>query len=273
MTKFIIKYTDTEPTYDEFFKSNNIGFRTNNSDYIKKLFTFICTIVSETNIKFTPTGMYIRAMDIGHISLIDCFVPCNLFSTYNCDKEYIIGVNITVLVQILNQLTSDDELIFNIGIDNKTNDVIEICYINSKYDKVYEFKLMDIDQDEMDVQVFEDTTILQMNSRDFHDIIKDFVDIGENLRIKIIEDKNKISFKTQGDMTSLKMVLNNDDITITTIQDICIEFNLKNIMLFSKGYYMNNMVRIELANDLPIKIKYNIGDGFINYYLAPKMEE
>ena len=273
MTKFIIKYQDTPPTYDEFFKSNNIGFRTNNSDYIKKLFTFICTIVSETNIKFTPDGMFIRAMDSGNISLIDCFIPRNLFSTYNCEHEYIIGVNINVLVQVLNQLNSDDELIFNIGSDNKTNDCIEICYVNSKYDKIYEFKLMDIDNDDIEVHVFEDTTILQMNSREFFNIIKDFVDIGENLRIKIINDKNKISFKTEGDMTSLKMVLNNDDITITNIQDICIEFNLKNILLFSKGYSMNNMVRVELANELPIKIKYNIGDGFISYYLAPKMED
>ena len=107
MTKFLIKYTDQDPIYDDFFKINNIGFRTNNSDYFKKIFTFISTIVSETNIKFKPEGIYIRALDSGHISLIDCFIPSNLLSTYNCNEEYVIGVNLIILVQILNQLNSD----------------------------------------------------------------------------------------------------------------------------------------------------------------------
>ena len=51
------------------------------------------------------------------------------------------------------------------------------------------------------------------------------------------------------------------------------DFNLKNISMFSKGYMLHNTIKIEIDNDVPVKMRYKIGDGYIDYYLAPKMED
>ena len=273
MTKLIIKYSENEQKHDEYFGEEHIGFRTNNSDYLKTILTFISTIVTEINIRITPEGLFICAMDMGHISLINCFIPANLFSTFHCDKQYTIGINLSVMVKVLNHLKQEDELIIIFGKDGEISDSIELVYVNYKYDKFYEFKLINIDNEEYDVHEFTDTAKINMSSKYFNDIIKDFLDIGENLRIKILKDKEKISLKTDGEMTNLKMVLNNDELQFENLKDICLEFNLKHISMFSKGYMIHSTIKIEIDNDLPVKITYKIGDGYIDYYLAPKMED
>jgi len=274
MPKLLIKYNEeAEPTHDEYFDENDIGFRTKNSEYMKNMFTFFSTIVTEMNVSITPEGINICAMDMGHISLINSFIPKNLFSTYQCDRNYVVGINLNIMVRILNHLKIDDELIFIFGKDDTISDGIELIFVNQKYDKFYEFKLINIDNEEYDVHEFDDTAKISMSSKYFNDIIKDFQDIGENLRIKILKDKEKISLKTDGEMTSLKMILNNDELQFENLKDICLDFNLKNISMFSKGYMLHNTIKIEIDNDVPVKMRYKIGDGYIDYYLAPKMED
>jgi len=177
------------------------------------------------------------------------------------------------MVKVLNHLKQEDELIIIFGKDGEISDSIELVYVNNKYDKFYEFKLINLDNEEYDVHEFEDTAKINMSSKYFNDIIKDFLDIGENLRIKILKEKEKISLKTDGEMTNLKMVLNNDELQFENLKDICLEFNLKHISMFSKGYMIHSTIKIEIDNDVPVKISYKIGDGYIDYYLAPKMED
>lgn len=269
----IIKFSPDNQKYDEYFHENDIGFRTRNSEYIKNILIFISSIVSQLNLDLTEEGIKIKAMDSAHISLINCLIPINLFETYNCDKNYMIGIDLNIMMQILNHLKADDELIVKFGTDGEIKDSIELIYLNDKYEKFYEFKLMNIDNDDYEVFDFEDTAKLKMSSRYFNNIIKDFVDIGDNLRVKILKEKSKISLKTDGEMTNLKMILKNDEIESENLKDICIEYNLKHIQIFTRGYTLNNNILLEVDNDLPIKMSYKIGDGFLDYYLAPKMED
>jgi proliferating cell nuclear antigen len=274
MPTLIRKYSHSdEPNYDDYFKKDYVGCKTQNSEYIKNIIVFISTIVSQLNIYFNEDGIEIKAMDIGHISLIHCFIPKNMFELYNCDKQYVIGIDLTTLVQVLNQLKPDDELIFVFGKNNHLQDKIEIIFLNKRYEKFYEFKLIDIEGEDYDIHEFEDVTEIETSSKYINNIIKDFEDIGENLRVKILKEKEKISLKTDGDMTNLKMILNNSELEFKNLKDICLEFNLKHIGVFTKGFNLSSKINIQIDNNVPIKLNYKIGDGFLNYYLAPKIED
>lgn len=269
----IITYNNENQKFDEYFTENDIGFRTKNSQYIKNILVFISTIVSELNINIDNDGIRIKAMDSGHISLIHSLIPTNLFETFNTDKQYVVGVNLSLMVQILNHLKPKDELIVIFGKNGEIKDSIEVIFLNDKYEKFYEFKLMNIDGEDYEVFEFDDTAKLILDSKYFNEIIKDFVDIGDNLRIKILKDKSKISFKTDGEMTNIKMILNNDKIKYENLKDICLEFNLKHINTFSKGYNIGQQIHLEIDNDLPIRMSFKISDGFLDYYLAPQIRD
>ena len=70
------------------------------------------------------------------------------------------------------------------------------------------------------------------------------------------------------------MVLYNDDLTLSNLQDISLEFSLKNLELFTKGSNLNKHVNLEIDSNYPLKMSYQIMEtGYINYFLAPRIEE
>lgn len=298
--KFKIKYNDkTPPLYDKYFKKNYIGFRTDNSILFKNIATFITNIAEQINFKLNENGIEITTMDSSHIALINCLLPKSLFKTFQINKEnnedeeedeiekrqIIWGINMPHFIKILNQIKRNDELIVY---QNKNMDYINITLRNEKYDKYYSLKLMNIDSDELCITDIPDTTHLEMDSRYFNDIIKDFNDLGETLKIKICEndesidndsdtigeDELDICFECEGELTCLQMVIHKNDIVWENLQLLESEYSISNINTFSKGYNLSEQIRIEIGDGVPLKFIYKIQEtGYINYYLAPKITD
>ena len=276
--KFRINYRESnEIVYDKFFTKETKGFRTKNSSYFKTIVSFINNIVECANFKLTKKGIQISSLDKAHVALIDCFIPCDFFKNYNFNddnKEIVIGLNVGILIKILNHLKQNDELIFNYK-----GDTLDISFINPKYQKHYNIKLMDIDSDELSIFDCNTTTNITIESKYFNDIVRELCDIGDVVKFKVFkecindEDQN-IELQCFGDMTSLGMILSNDDLTLQNLQNISLEFSLTNLETFSKGYNLNKYMNIEIDNNYPIKLSYKIMDtGYINYFLAPRIED
>ena len=99
---------------------------------------------------------------------------------------------------------------------------------------------MDIDSEELDIHDLGDMTQITMESKYFNEILSDFSDIGEQIRIKILESKEKISLKCDGSFTNLKVVLQNDEnITYRNLKDIELFFNIEIMTLFTKCHNLN----------------------------------
>ena len=276
MPKFRIHYDEENnvPIYDKYFSKDSLGFRTKNSSYFKSIVAFLNNIVEHTNFKLEKSGIHILSLDKGHVALVDCFIPYTFFSNYVPKVSDIsIGLNVNILMKILNHLNHDDELIFKYN-----DDTLDICFINPKYQKFYSIKLMNIECDELAIQKYENSTTINIESKYFQEIIKDFIDIGDNVRFNISKEYNEnnqnIELECSGDMTGVRMVLCNDDLTIKNLQNINLEFSLKNLDLFSKGYNLNKFMTIDIDQNFPLKLSYQIMDtGYLTYYLAPRIED
>jgi len=276
--KFRINYSQSsEIVYDKFFTEETKGFRTKNSSYFKTIISFINNIVECANFKLTKSGIKITSLDKAHVALIDCFIPCDFFKNYNFNddnKEIVIGLNVGILMKILNHLKQTDELIFNYK-----GDTLDISFINPKYQKHYTIKLMDIDCDELSIFDCDTTTNITIDSKYFNEIIRELCDIGDVVKFKVFKDRindedQNIELQCFGDMTSLGMILSNEDLKLQNLQDISLEFSLTNLETFSKGYNLNKYMNIEIDNNYPIKLSYQIMDtGYINYFLAPRIED
>jgi len=88
-----------------------------------------------------------------------------------------------------------------------------------------------------------------------------------------LKKNNKISIKTEGELSELKMILYDEEIEYKNLQDIELFFNIKHVQLFSKGYNLNKKTKIRIGHNIPIEFSYNIFDGYIKYYLAPKLPD
>ena len=262
----------TEPKFDKFFSNTSLGGRTNNSSKIKQIIKFISTVIDNVNFEFYPEGIKIRSMSLSHTTFIDILIPKELFSTYNYGAGFVRGINVKYLSQILNHLKHEDELVISF---EANCDKMDIYFINYKYNKLYVLSLMDIDSEDLDISGLEDLTELSIDSKYFNEIIHDFNDIGEQIRFKILKDKEKISIKSDGSFTSLKMVLQNDeDITYRNLQNIELFFDIENMTLFTKCYNLNKKIIIKIGHNRPIEFKYTLFEtGYIRYFIAPKIGE
>jgi len=58
---------------------------------------------------------------------------------------------------------------------------------------------------------------------------------------------------------------------IEMTQHVNLTFSLKFLSMFSKSATLSDTVQIMLKNDVPLLVSYTFGQGYIRYYLAPKI--
>ncbi|PCH39017.1 proliferating cell nuclear antigen [Wolfiporia cocos MD-104 SS10] len=62
-----------------------------------------------------------------------------------------------------------------------------------------------------------------------------------------------------------------DAVTIELNQHVNLTFSLKYLVNFAKSSSLSNVVQLMMSNDVPLLVSYDFGQGYIRYYLAPKI--
>lgn len=246
----------------------------------RTLMTALKDILLETNIYFQPDGIRIINMDKSHTILVHLYLAASNFEFYECKKEkIIIGVNMFHLFKLINSIDNDDTL--TIYIEN--NDYIDgiVTHLALRFEngcikqcKTQKLKLIEPEQDELDVPDVKFSSIINLPSADFQKIIRDLSCISDKLEIKSVG--NELIFKCQGQFASaeihraeadesMKFILKQDSSKI--IQG---EFSLKNLGYFIKCTNLCPQIEVYLENDLPLVVKYNVASlGEIKLGLVP----
>jgi proliferating cell nuclear antigen len=237
-------------------------------------------ILLETNISFQPDGIRIVNMDKSHTILVHLYLAASNFEFYECKKDkIIIGVNMFHLFKLINSIDNDDTL--TIYIEN--NDYYDgiVSYLALKFEngdikqcKTQKLKLIEPEQDELEVPDVKFSSIINLPSADFQKIIRDLSCISEKLEIKSVG--SELIFKCQGQFASaeihraeadesMKFILKQDSTKV--IQG---EFSLKNLGYFIKCTNLCPQIEVYLENDLPLVVKYNVASlGEIKLCLVP----
>ncbi|EKM56375.1 uncharacterized protein PHACADRAFT_253458 [Phanerochaete carnosa HHB-10118-sp] len=62
-----------------------------------------------------------------------------------------------------------------------------------------------------------------------------------------------------------------DGVRIEMNQHVNLTFSLKYLVNFSKSASLSNVVQLMMSNDVPLLVSYDFNQGYIRYYLAPKI--
>jgi proliferating cell nuclear antigen len=272
MSQFINKHTSTD--------NNVLTIKTVQIAPFRTLMIALKDILLETNISFQPDGIRIVNMDKSHTILVHLYLAASNFEFYECKKDkIIIGVNMFHLFKLINSIDNDDTL--TIYIEN--NDYYDgiVSYLALKFEngdikqcKTQKLKLIEPEQDELEVPDVKFSSIINLPSADFQKIIRDLSCISEKLEIKSVG--SELIFKCQGQFASaeihraeadesMKFILKQDSTKV--IQG---EFSLKNLGYFIKCTNLCPQIEVYLENDLPLVVKYNVASlGEIKLCLVP----
>jgi proliferating cell nuclear antigen len=272
MSQIINKNTSTD--------NNVLTIKTVQIAPFRTLMTALKDILLETNISFQPDGIRIINMDKSHTILVHLYLAASNFEFYECKKEkIIIGVNMFHLFKLINSIDNDDTL--TIYIEN--NDYFDgiVSHLALKFEngdikqcKTQKLKLIEPEQDELEVPDVTFSSIINLPSADFQKIVRDLSCISDKLEIKSVG--NELIFKCQGQFASaeihraeadesMKFILKPDSSKV--IQG---EFSLKNLGYFIKCTNLCPQIEVYLENDLPLVVKYNVASlGAIMLGLVP----
>jgi len=272
MSQFINKHTSTD--------NNVLTIKTVQIAPFRTLMIALKDILLETNISFQPDGIRIINMDKSHTILVHLYLAASNFEFYECKKDkIIIGVNMFHLFKLINSIDNDDTL--TIYIEN--NDYYDgiVSHLALKFEngdikqcKTQKLKLIEPEQDELEVPDVKFSSIINLPSADFQKIIRDLSCISDKLEIKSVG--NELIFKCQGQFASaeihraeadesMKFILKQDSTKV--IQG---EFSLKNLGYFIKCTNLCPQIELYLENDLPLVVKYNVASlGEILLALVP----
>ena len=234
---------------------------------IKSTFEVLKDILNDVNIYFKPDGMYIVTLDTARTSLVDMFLSADNFEEYECEHDIIAGINVSNTFKLLKSTTNNDVLVININSKEYMN--IEIHSEAKKTSTKFALKLLDINENQIEVPNVNMTTITPMASSDFQRICRDMYNIGTN--IEITREGTNLKLLCNGDFANQET-----DIQCTEESDkISGVYSLRYMNIFTKATSMCSTVQImqEEQNRFLI-LKYNVANlGDLKFYLATKVPE
>ena len=234
---------------------------------IKSTFEVLKDILNDVNIYFKPDGMYIVTLDTARTSLVDMYLASDNFEEYNCESEIMSGINVSNTFKLLKSISNSDVLIINI--DTKEYMNIEIFSEIKKTSTKFDLKLLDINENQIEVPKMKMTTITPMLSADFQRICRDMYNIGND--IEITREDKKLKLYCSGDFANQETIIE----CIDQSPKISGIYSLRYMNIFTKATSMCSNVQImqEDQNRFLI-LKYNVANlGELNFYLATKVSE
>lgn len=234
---------------------------------IKSTFEVLKDILNDVNIYFRPDGVSIVTLDTARTSLIDMHLAAENFEEYTCTEEIDTGVNVTNMYKLLKTITSNDVLI--ISIDRKECMRIEIHSEQKKTCTIFDLKLLDINENQIEVPEMHMTVNTPVPSVDFQRICRDMANIGSE--IEITRRGTILRFLCKGDFADQETVIQCTEES----PEMSGVYSLRYMNIFTKATSMCATVQImqEDQNRFLI-LKYNVANlGDLKFYLATKVPE
>lgn len=234
----------------------------------KSLFEVLKDILNDVNIYFSPNGVKISTLDTARAALVDIHLGADNFEEYTCKEENIsAGVNISNTFKLLKSISAHDTLTMEIVSREFLKITIE--NVTKKTHTSFNLKLLDINEDFIQVPEVNMSVVTTIPSIDFQKICRDINNIGTD--VEITRNGNNFEIKCDGDFANqyTKIECVDDQNFSGHITGL---YSLKYINMFTKATNMCSTVQImqEMDNRFLI-LKYNIANlGEVHFYVATK---
>lgn len=245
----------------------------------KKLMEATKDLLSEAIFDVSSTGIILQAMDSSHVALVSMSLKSDGFEKFRCDRNIALGLNLPNLAKILKCAGNDDIITVKAA---EEADTATFTFESTNQERVsdYEFKLIDIDSEHLEIPETEYACIVKMPSAEFQRICRDLSNLGDSVVIACTKDG--VKFSVTGDLGTGNIKLaqsastdkEEEAVVIDMNEGVCLTFALRYLNFFTKATPLSGQVTLSLSPQVPLVVEYKIPDmGFLRYYLAPKIED
>lgn len=235
----------------------------------RNIFEVLKDIINDVNVYFDESGVRIMTLDTARVSLIHMFLGAENFEEYSCTAPVIAGMNMANTYKLLKSVTNNDTL--TLIIDDSESLEIHIRNETKKSASKFRLKLLDINEDILEVPHLDMDILTTLPSVDFQKICRDMGNLSNEIRI--FRDRNELQLSCLGDFADQSTTIECPQSVQTRIGNV---FSLKYLNLFTKATGMSTSVQLmqhPTDSEMPVVLRYSIANlGDIKFYLAPKMD-
>lgn len=235
---------------------------------LKAVFEVLKDIINDVNVYFTPSGVQILSLDTAHVTLVHMNLHAENFEEYSCPTNITAGLNMSNTYKLLKSVSGQDTLTMTI----KGRDYMDMSIENPAKKSITNFKLklLDINEDILDVPDIHMDVVTTMSSIDFQKISRDMHNLSSQMSIK--RYGNILELSCVGDFADQTTRIEYPD----SVDNIGNVYSLKYINMYTKATSMCSSVQIlqnSSNSDMPIVFRYTIANlGDLKFYLAPISE-
>ena len=242
-------------------------FKTIQASAIKSAFEVLKDILNDVNIYFTKKGVQVLTLDTARVALVDMFLDAENFEEYYCEADMVAGINVTNMFKLLKFISNNDTL--TVEINSREYLDIRIENTAKRSDTRFKLKLLDINEDQIEVPTLKMAVATTMQSIDFQRICRDMNNLAVDL--EITRTSSQFIIRCEGDFANQETVIECvDDKTFDG--ELQGRYSLKYLNLFTKATGMCASVQIMQEEDNRfLVLRYNVANlGELKFYLATK---
>ena len=235
---------------------------------LKAVFEVLKDIINDVNVYFTDGGVHILSLDTARVTLVHMTLQSDNFEEYECPQPVTAGLNMANMYKLLKSISGTDTLTINI----QDRDYMEIFIENpvKKSSTSFRLKLLDINEDILELPDVTMNVITTMPSIDFQRITRDMGNLANEM--SIVREGTQLILSCNGDFADQTTTLEFPE----SVQRTGSVFSLKYINLFTKATNMCSSVQLmqdSTNENMPIIFRYTIANlGDLRFYLAPKID-
>ena len=242
-------------------------FKTIQASAVKSAFEVLKDILNDVNVYFTKKGVQVLTLDTARVALVDMFLDAENFEEYYCEADMVAGINVTNMFKLLKFISNNDTL--TVEINSREYLDIRIENTAKRSDTRFKLKLLDINEDQIEIPTLKMAVVTTMQSIDFQRICRDMNNLAVDL--EIIRTSTQFIIKCEGDFANQETVIECAD-NGTFNGELQGRYSLKYLNLFTKATGMCASVQIMQEEDNRfLVLRYNVANlGELKFYLATK---
>jgi len=243
-----------------------------NAINFRNMISAVAVLYDEITFLATTDGIKARTMDSSHIAMVDFELPKEAFEEFSCNEETKIRIDVGKFLKLLKRVHSKDkvEILFSPTI---TKGQLQLKIVRGSSSREFMMPTLEMpEEEEVPIPKLTFDCEVKMVSSVLQSCLEDADLVGDTVRFVV--DKEKLILDVRGELMSANIVLDRGTLlNLEAKEPSRATFNLSYLVdIVKKASVVSDVVTLEFATDMPIKMDFSTADTKLAYYCAPRIE-
>jgi len=242
---------------------------------LEAIFTAIAVIVDEATFTFSSGSVNLRAMDPSRVAMVAFSYPKEAFDEFSVDREGKICFNIGEALTIVKRAGKDETVELVMSKEATLGRLLLAIKIHGKYERAFTLPILEPAEEEIpEPKITFDTTV-RMTAQGFNNAVQDAQLVSDH--IKIVTTPEMMWLQAAGDQSEADIKFTKgiaeDLLDISANKEAKAVFSLSYLTEMAKKLVdVADVVTLEYASDMPLKIQAQNIKGSMTFFQAPRIE-